>query len=218
MKKPDVLIAPSIIAADQMRLGDEIKAVEKAGCDIIHIDIMDGCFVPNITLGASIVAAVKNITTLPLDCHLMIVKPDRHIESFIKAGADMVSVHAEVCQHLNRTLAFIKQFGIKAGVALNPATGLEKIEWVLDLVDFVLIMSVNPGFYGQKFLENSIEKTRKLRTMIDLQKLSVEIEMDGGIDISNSRSLREAGCSILVSGAAIFKSRDYGKTIDNLRK
>ncbi|MBW1956367.1 MAG: ribulose-phosphate 3-epimerase [Deltaproteobacteria bacterium] len=179
------LIAPSILSADFSRLAEEVRAVEKAGADWIHVDVMDGHFVPNITLGPLVVEALRAVTSLPIDVHLMIENPDAYIPAFVQAGADLVSVQVEACVHLNRTLHRIREAGARPGVVLNPATGLETIEWVLDAVDFVLVMSVNPGFGGQHFIENSLEKIRRLHRRITDAGLNVQIEVDGGIKEEN---------------------------------
>ncbi|MBF0117701.1 MAG: ribulose-phosphate 3-epimerase [Desulfobacterales bacterium] len=210
-------IAPSILSADFSKLGEEIKAIESGGADLIHIDVMDGQFVPNITIGQLVVDAVKKITSLPLDVHLMIVNPDRYIKEFAKAGANLVSVHAEACPHLNRTIQIIKGEGIKAGVALNPSTSLSSIEWVLEYIDFVLIMSVNPGFGGQSFIKNSIEKIKALKKIIKEKGFALEIEVDGGVGTSNIAEISEAGADIFVAGSAVFGSKNYKETICALK-
>ena len=212
------LIAPSILSANFSKLGDEIRMVEVAGADWIHVDVMDGHFVPNITIGPLVVEAVRDVTSLPLDVHLMIENPDRFIPDFVKAGADLISVQVETCVHLNRTIQMIKESGLRAGVVLNPSTPLSSIEWTLEHVDFVMIMSVNPGFGGQKFIENSLDKVRKLRKMIQDQGLSTLIEIDGGVKEKNIKSISSAGVDVFVAGSAIFKSSDYKKTIDRFRE
>lgn len=212
------LIAPSILSADFTRLGDEIKAVEKGGADWIHIDVMDGQFVPNISYGPIIVEAAKKVTSLPLDVHLMIVTPDQRIPDFVSAGADLISVHAEACIHLNRTLQLIKESGVKAGVALNPATSLSTLEWSLDYLDFVLIMSVNPGFGGQKFIPSSIDKIKALKKMIDDRGLDIRIQVDGGVNRSTIKQVSEAGADVFVAGSAIFGTENYGETISELKR
>lgn len=212
------IIAPSILSADFSKLGDEIKAVDKAGADWIHIDVMDGHFVPNITYGPIIVEAAKTSTDLPLDVHLMIEKPDLMIPEFINAGADLISVHAEACTHLNRTVNLIKESGVKAGVALNPATPLSSIEWVLEDLDFVLIMSVNPGFGGQKFIKNTLDKIGLLKQMIVDNGLSTLIQIDGGVNKNTIEEIGLAGVDSFVAGSAIFGSNSYQDTIHDFRK
>lgn len=215
MKK---LIAPSILSADFTRLGEDIKAVDNAGADWIHIDVMDGQFVPNISYGPIIVEAAKKVTNLPLDVHLMIVTPDLRIPDFVSAGADLISVHAEACTHLNRTLQFIKESGVKAGVALNPATSLSTIEWSLDYLDFVLIMSVNPGFGGQKFIPSCVDKIRSLKKMIDGRGLDIRIQVDGGVNKSTVKDISAAGADVFVAGSAIFGTSNYAETIAEMKK
>ena len=211
------IIAPSLLSADFTKLGDEIKSVEDAGADWIHIDAMDGHFVPAITMGPIITKAARNITSLPLDVHLMIENPDLYIPDFAKAGATLISVHVEACAHLNRTIQLIKEFGIKAGVALNPSTPLSSLEWILEFVDFVLIMSVNPGFGGQAFISNSIDKIRVLRKMIKERGLSTLIEIDGGVNEKNIEEISIAGADAFVAGSAIFGTQDYKKAIKGLK-
>ncbi|HEB73483.1 MAG TPA: ribulose-phosphate 3-epimerase [Nitrospirae bacterium] len=217
MTNRTILVAPSILSADFSRLGDEIKAVDKAGADWIHIDVMDGHFVPNITIGPLLVEAIKPGTRLPLDVHLMIENADRYIPDFVKAGADIITVHVEACPHLHRTVTLIKELGVKAGVALNPATGLDSIESILPEIDMALLMSVNPGFGGQSFIMGALEKTRRLKEMIDRKGLNIDIEMDGGIKPDNSAEVRSAGVNALVAGSAIFKSEDYKAAIEAIR-
>jgi ribulose-phosphate 3-epimerase len=212
------LIAPSILSADFSKLGEEIKAVESAGADWIHIDVMDGHFVPNITMGPIVVEAVKKSTALPADVHLMIEHPEKYIDDFVKAGADYISVHVEACVHLNRTLQLIKEAGIKAGVVLNPATPIDSIKWVLDMADFVLLMSVNPGFGGQKFIPNTVERIERLRGMIEKKHLSTLIQVDGGVNIATIETISRAGADCFVAGSAIFGSSDYQETIQALRQ
>lgn len=211
-------IAPSILSADFTRLGDDIRAVEAAGADWIHIDVMDGCFVPNITIGALVVSAVKRVTGLPLDVHLMIQDPDRYIPEFADAGAYLISVHIETCPHLNRTIEHIKSKGCLAGVALNPATPLCALDWVLENVDLVLIMSVNPGFGGQAFIPNTIDKITRLRQTIDGRGLSTLIQVDGGINATTIKDIAKAGADVFVAGSAIFGDGHYGEKISALRK
>ena len=212
------IIAPSILSADFTRLGEELKAIEKAGADWIHIDVMDGHFVPNITYGPIMVEACKRASNLMLDVHLMIEKPDLIIPEFAKAGADYISVHVEACTHLHRSLQHIKSFGIKSGVALNPATPLSSIEYVLDQLDFILIMSVNPGFGGQKFIDSSIDKIRLLSNLLKERNLKALIQVDGGINKDTIKAVSKAGASSFVAGSAIFHTDDYQKTISLLRE
>ncbi len=212
------IIAPSILSADFSRLGEDVLAVEKAGADWIHVDVMDGHFVPNITLGPPIVQAVHQVTTLPLDVHLMIENPDRYINDFARAGASMISVHAETCPHLNSTLAQIRRAGAQAGVVLNPATPLSVVDWVLEYVDLVLIMSVNPGFGGQQFIPNTLSKISALRRIIDDRDLTILIEVDGGVNTGTIADVARAGADVFVAGSAIFGSKDYQQTIDVFRE
>ena len=212
------LIAPSILSADFNRLGEEVHAVEAAGADWIHADVMDGHFVPNITFGPLVVAAVRKITRLPIDVHLMIESPDRYIQEFAEAGADWISVQVETCPHLNRTVQQIKEAGAKAGVVLNPSTPLSAIDWVLEYTDYVLIMSVNPGFGGQAFIGNSLEKIRRLRRMINERALSTRIEVDGGIKENNIAEVAAAGADVFVAGSAIFGQKDYRQVIARFKE
>jgi ribulose-phosphate 3-epimerase len=212
------LIAPSILSADFSKLGDEIKAVEAAGADWIHADVMDGHFVPNITIGPLIVEAVKRVTDLPIDVHLMIENPDNYISAFAEAGASYISVQVETCIHLNRTVQRIKDCGARAGVVLNPATPLANLEWVLEDVDYVLIMSVNPGFGGQAFIPSSLDKIRALRQQIQGRGLSVLIEVDGGVNENTIAAIASAGADVFVAGSAIFGSKDYQKTVQSFRQ
>ncbi len=212
------IIAPSILSADFTKLGDEIKNIDKAGADWIHIDVMDGHFVPNISYGSIIVKACRKLTRLPLDVHLMIEKPDFFIPEFIESGADLISVHAEACVHLNRTIGLIKSFkGVKAGVALNPATSLKHLEWIINDVDFVLIMGVNPGFGGQSFIESTIDKIKNLLSMIRESHSQAIIQVDGGVGPSTIERVSKAGCTSFVAGSAVFNTDDYKKTIAMLR-
>jgi len=212
------LIAPSILSADFSKLGDEIKAVEAAGADWIHADVMDGHFVPNITIGPLIVEAVKRVTDLPIDVHLMIENPDNYISAFAEAGASYISVQVETCIHLNRTVQRIKDCGARAGVVLNPATSLSSLEWILDEVDYVLIMSVNPGFGGQAFIPSSLDKIKALRQQIQARGLSVLIEVDGGVNENTIAAIASAGTDVFVAGSAIFGSKDYQKTVQRFRQ
>ena len=210
-------IAPSILAADFSRLGDEVRAVEKAGADWIHIDVMDGNFVPNITVGPVIVKAIKNVTDLPLDVHLMIDDPDRYIPQFAESGADILTVHLENCPHLHRTIQYIKSFNIRPGVVVNPATSLSLLEEILTEIDLVLIMSVNPGFGGQSFISPILDKIEYLREIVEKSGSKIEIEVDGGIKIDNASNVIEAGADILVVGSGIFETSDYKQTIKKLK-
>jgi len=212
------LIAPSILSADFARLGEEIQAVEAAGADWIHIDVMDGHFVPNITIGPLIVKAARQSTRLPLDVHLMIEKPDRYIAEFVEAGADLVAVQVETCPHLHRTVQLIRECGARPGVVLNPTTPLTTIEWILPDVEFVMLMSVNPGFGGQKFIPATLEKIRQLRTMIEKRRLSTLIEIDGGVNRSTIADIATAGADVFVAGSAIYGTPDYTAAITEFRQ
>jgi ribulose-phosphate 3-epimerase len=212
------IIAPSILSADFTCLGEELIKVEKAGADWIHIDVMDGQFVPNITYGPIIVEACKKVSKLALDVHLMIETPDLLTPEFAKAGADYISVHAEACPHLHRSLQLIKSLGVKAGVALNPATPLSSIQWVIDQLDFVLIMSVNPGFGGQKFVQSSIDKIAALSQMLKKKNSNAIIQVDGGINKETIHEVHKAGATSFVAGSAIFNTPDYKETISALRQ
>ncbi len=212
------IIAPSILSADFTCLGEELVRIEKAGADWIHIDVMDGQFVPNITYGPIIVEACKKVSKLKLDVHLMIETPDLLIPEFAKAGADYISVHAEACPHLHRTLQLIKSFDVKAGVALNPGTPLSSIQWIIDQLDFVLIMSVNPGFGGQKFVNSSIDKITALSQMLRKNNSNAIIQVDGGINKDTIHGVHKAGATSFVAGSAIFNTPDYKETISGLRQ
>ncbi|MCR8979163.1 ribulose-phosphate 3-epimerase [Brevibacillus laterosporus] len=213
-----VKIAPSILSADFARLGDEIKDVERGGADWIHIDVMDGHFVPNITIGPLIVDAIRPITQLPLDVHLMIEEPDRYIAQFAKSGADYITVHQEACRHLHRTIHHIKEQGVKAGVVLNPATPIHTIEHVLEDLDLVLLMTVNPGFGGQKFIHSVLPKVRDLRYLLNERGLShVDIEIDGGVNAQTARLCEDAGATVLVAGSAVYNQTDRAKAIAEIR-
>jgi ribulose-phosphate 3-epimerase len=212
-----VKIAPSILSADFSKLGEEIIAVEKGGADYIHVDVMDGHFVPNITIGPLIVEAIRPITKLPLDVHLMIENPDQYIEAFAKAGADFITVHVEACRHLHRTIQNIKSFGIKAGVVLNPATPVESIQHIIGDIDMVLLMSVNPGFGGQKFIPEVLPKIRKVKEMAEQKGLDIEIEIDGGVNSETAKLCMEAGANVLVAGSAIYNEEDYAMAISQIR-
>jgi ribulose-phosphate 3-epimerase len=213
-----IKVAPSILSADFSRLGDEIRAVEAAGADLIHVDVMDGHFVPNITIGPMIVRAARKITKLPLDVHLMIANPELYIRDFVEAGADSITVHVEATNHLNRLVQSIKEHSdVKACVSLNPATPLSAVDYVLADVDMVLIMSVNPGFGGQTFILSALDKIGKLRKQIDGRGLSVEIEVDGGVKPENAAEIISAGADILVAGSAVFGTKDYASAIRGIR-
>ena len=211
------LIAPSILASNFGRLAEEIRAVADGGADWIHIDVMDGHFVPNITIGPTIVEAVRKATDLPLDVHLMIEQPERYIESFVKAGANTVGVHAEACPHIHRTVAQIREAGARASVSLNPGTPADAVEPVLGDVDQVLIMTVNPGFGGQKFIRSTLPKVETLRRWIDDRSLTVSLEVDGGIGTETIATVASAGADVFVAGTAIFGAPDYGEAIAALR-
>jgi ribulose-phosphate 3-epimerase len=210
-------IAPSILSADFCRLGEEIRTVEAAGADYIHIDVMDGHFVPNITIGPFVVEAVRKITSLPLDVHLMIENPDRFIPDFAAAGADIIVVHAEASTHLHRSIQLIKSLGKRAGVSLNPATPLNLLEYVLADLDLVVLMTVNPGFGGQSFIEECIPKIKSLRAMLDKRGLEAELEIDGGVKVDNIARISHAGADVFVAGSAVFGSGDYAATIKALK-
>jgi ribulose-phosphate 3-epimerase len=212
------LIAPSILSADFSRLGEEVKAVEKAGADIIHFDVMDGHFVPNITVGPLVLEAVRKITQLPIDAHLMIDHPDLYVEDFIKAGANYISVHVEASRHLHRSIQNIRNLGAKAGIALNPHTPVLSMGYILDEVDFVLVMTVNPGFGGQTFIPSAFKKVQELDQLRREHGLKFQIEIDGGIKVDNIAEVSKAGVDIFVAGSAIFGSKDYGDTIKKMRQ
>ncbi len=207
-------IAPSILSADFSKLGDEVKAIDQAGADWIHVDVMDGRFVPNLTIGPLVVDALRSVTQKPLDVHLMIVEPDLLIPAFVKAGADFVTVHVEACPHLHRTIQLIKSLGAKAGVSLNPATPVSAIEPILDEIDLLLIMSVNPGFGGQQFIKSAYDKIRAAKAMIEKRQLATLIEVDGGVKVANMKALSQAGVDVFVAGTSVFKNKDYPQYID----
>lgn len=214
----ETMIAPSILSADFTRLGDDIRDVVAGGADIIHVDVMDGHFVPNITIGPLIVKALRKITDKPLDVHLMISNPDFYIEEFANAGADWITVHVETCPHLHRTIQCIKGYGKKAGAVLNPSTSLSTLEEILPELDLVMLMSVNPGFGGQSFIPSSIEKIRRLKEMIDERNLSVGIEIDGGVSPATIADIAGAGANIFVAGSAVFGKQDYAAVISELKR
>jgi ribulose-phosphate 3-epimerase len=213
-----IKISPSILSADFARLGEEVKAAEKAGAHMLHVDVMDGHFVPNITIGSPVVASLRKVTGLPLDVHLMITDPDRYIQDFAKAGADILTVHCEACVHLHRTVQLIKESGVKAGVSLNPATPVGNLEDILHAVDLVLLMSVNPGFGGQEFIPRTLGKIARLREMISKSGASALIEVDGGVKPENARQVADAGADILVMGSAFFNSGNYEGTMEKLNE
>jgi ribulose-phosphate 3-epimerase len=211
-------LAPSILSADFRRLGEEVAAVTAAGADYIHVDVMDGHFVPNITIGPLVVEAARRSTHLPLDVHLMISEPDRYLEDFVRAGANLISVHVEVLPHLHRTLQRIRELGVKASATLNPSTPLVTIEHVLEQLDMVLLMTVNPGFGGQQFISAVIPKIRDLRRMIDERGLAVDVEVDGGINAETISGVARAGADVFVAGSAVFHTPDYGETMRLFRR
>lgn len=212
-----IKLAPSILSADFSQLAESVKAVENAGCEYLHIDVMDGHFVPNITFGAVVFEKLRKKSNMTFDCHLMIEQPDLYLEDFVKAGADIITVHQEACVHLNRTIHHIKELGCKAGVAINPATSPQALEYVLDDVDMVLVMSVNPGFGGQKFIPQSLDKIKKLKQMIDAKKFNVDIQVDGGVSVDNIHDIVTAGANIVVAGSAIFGKDNIQKSVSDLR-
>jgi ribulose-phosphate 3-epimerase len=211
-------IAPSILSADFSRLGEEVGAVERAGADLIHVDVMDGHFVPNLTLGPLVVTGLRKLTSLPLDVHLMIEEPERYIEAFAQAGSNWITVHAEVCPQPSRIVKRIRKLNMRPGVVLNPSTPLKALYSVLNEIDLVLLMSVNPGFAGQPFILSILRKIERLRKIIDRSGRPVEIEVDGGIKADNVGEVARAGGDIFVSGSGIFKTKDYGETIRRLRQ
>lgn len=212
-----ILVAPSILSADFARLAEEVAAVEAAGADWLHVDVMDGRFVPNITIGPPVVKALRKVTKLPLDVHLMIVEPERYVDAFAEAGADTITVHVEACTHLQRTLCHVKSLGKRAGVTLNPSTSEEALRYVMDVADQVLVMSVNPGFGGQSFLRSQLRKVAAIKKMIDASGRAIDIEIDGGITKDTAPDAIAAGARILVAGNAVFNAKDYGAAIASLR-
>ncbi len=217
MKGTKLFIAPSLLSADFSRLGDEVKAVEEAGADVLHLDVMDGRFVPNITFGPLVVSALRPKTKLVFDVHLMIVEPEKYVEGFAKAGADWISVHAEACLHLHRVVHRIKELGKKAGVALNPHTPPEVVEYLIEDLDFILVMTVNPGFGGQKFIPLCLPKIEKLKRWIEDRNPDCLIEVDGGINPETAPEVIKAGADVLVAGSAVFGKEDYAKAIKALK-
>lgn len=212
-----IKIAPSILSANFARLEEDIKDVERGGADYIHVDVMDGHFVPNITIGPLVVEAIRPVTHLPLDVHLMIENPDQYISAFAKAGADLLSVHVEACRHLHRTIQQIKSEGMKAGVVLNPHTPISMIEHVIEDVDLVLLMTVNPGFGGQTFIHSVLPKIKQVATLVEEKQLNVEIEVDGGVNPDTAKLCIEAGANVLVAGSAIYNQTDRGQAIKQIR-
>ncbi len=217
--RPSTIIAPSILAADFARLGEEVRAIEAAGADWLHVDVMDGRFVPNITIGPQVVKALRPHVSIPIDVHLMIAPADPHIEAFRDAGADLISVHPEAGPHLNRTLKRIRELGAKAGVVFNPSTPVETVEWMLEDVDLLLVMSVNPGFGGQGFMSSQLAKVERLRAMADRAGLDITVEVDGGVTAATARACLDAGADALVAGTAVFRGgpQAYAANIDRLR-
>jgi ribulose-phosphate 3-epimerase len=214
---PPVIIAPSVLSADFARLGEEVRALETAKADWVHVDVMDGRFVPNITLGPPIVAALRKVTKLPLDCHLMIVEPERYVDDFAKAGADVISVHVEACVHLHRTLSHIRSLGKRAGVVVNPSTSEEALKYVYDVADLVLVMSVNPGFGGQSFIESALPKIERIRKAIDASGRAIDLQVDGGVNEETAPRVVSAGANVLVAGNAVFSKPSYAEAIARLR-
>lgn len=212
-----ILVAPSILSADFARLGEEVAAVESAGADWIHVDVMDGRFVPNLTIGPPVVKALRKVTKLPLDVHLMIVEPERYVDAFAEAGADTITIHVEACTHLHRTLCHIRSLGKRAGVTMNPSTSEESIRYVLEVVDQILVMSVNPGFGGQSFIREQLTKVAAIRKMIDDRKLPIDLEIDGGITPDTAPDAIAAGARVLVAGNAVFNGKDYASAIAALK-
>jgi ribulose-phosphate 3-epimerase len=218
MSTKPLVISPSILSADFSRLGEDVRAVDEAGADWIHVDVMDGRFVPNITIGPLIVEALRPVTDKPLDVHLMIVEPEKYVPDFARAGADIISVQVEACPHLHRNLSQIRDLGKKAGAVLNPSTPLDTLDYCLELCDLVLIMSVNPGFGGQSFIPSQVEKIRQLRRICDERCLDPWIEVDGGIKASNAWQVIEAGANAIVSGSGVFNQPDYADAIRGIRQ
>ena len=212
-----IKIAPSILSANFAKLGEEITDIEKSGADYVHIDVMDGAFVPNITLGNEVIKSLRPITTLPFDVHLMINNPDNHIRNFVESGADIITIHAEASIHLDRSLNLIKSFGKLAGVSIVPSTHEDVLDYVLEKIDLILVMTVNPGFGGQKFLESQLPKIEKIRKKIEKLGKKIELEVDGGVNAETAKKVVNAGADVLVSGSYIFKSENYSKAIASLK-
>ncbi len=213
----NIKISPSILSADFANLGYQVTEITEAGADYIHIDVMDGSFVPNITIGDNVVKALKTYSHLPFDTHLMIENPDKHVENFAKAGSDIITIHAEATTHLDRSLGLIKSFGVKAGVSIVPSTHESKLDYILDQVDLILVMTVNPGFGGQKFISNQLKKIEKIREKIEKTGRNIDLEVDGGINNETAKQVISAGANVLVSGSYIFSSNDYRKAIESLK-
>lgn len=213
-----VMLSPSILSADFKALGEDIKLLEKFGADLIHIDVMDGMFVPNISFGIPIMKSIKDITKVPFDVHLMIEDPSRYIEDFVNAGADIITIHYESDRHLDRTINYIKSFGVKAGIAVNPATPISAIKHLISLVDMVLVMSVNPGFGGQKYIKYASEKIKEVKELAEIYNKDLLIEVDGGIGIENIKEVVESGANVIVAGSAVFKNGEIEKNIRDLKE
>lgn len=213
----NIKISPSILSADFANLGAELQKISQSGADYIHLDVMDGSFVPNITFGNEVIKSLRQYSDLPFDTHLMIDNPQNHIDAFVKAGADIITIHEEACTHLDRTLSLIKSYGIKAGVSLVPSTPADVLDYVMDKVDLILVMSVNPGFGGQKFIHSQLDKIKEIRQKIDATGRDIDLEVDGGINDQTAQMVIDAGANVLVSGSYIFGSKDYAGAIQQLK-